>query len=455
VATREVVDEFQVRLELRAYAPLTRTGKGFYILVAVLLAVIAFGAYAYIYQYDNGLIVTGLRDRMMWGLYISLFVFFIGASMGGTFVSAILRVTNAPWRFPIVRSAELVTVAALLMAGMFVLFDIGRPDRVYHILIYGHWTSPLVWDTYGLITYLVGSLIYLYLAVVPDMARCRDRLGSTTSRPMRWFFDTFANRWQGTEQQKAALASGLKVMTILIIPVAVMMHTVTSWIFAMTLREPWDSSLFGIYFVGGAIYSGVGIVIMVAAILRKVYHLEEFLTPSHFRRLGYLLGAFAAVMLFFNLSEYVTDAYKLEGDLSVHLESIFFGELAIQYWSYLVAGTMVPLAIVMLPLSKKVWWVIVAAALANIGMLLERYIIVVGGLHIPLNPYEIPHYSPTWVEYSLMAAGFAGFILAVTLALKIVPGIPVSEMLEHREQQPPMPEPPAVPQRSNFQWGRQ
>ena len=261
------------RLEDLTLAPMRGTGRHFYIWVGFLLAVIALGAVAYSFQAREGLFATGMRDRIMWGLYVALFVVFIGASMAGTFVSAILRLSNAEWRGPIVRGAEIMTVAALITAALFIMFDMGRPDRAHHILLYGRWESPLVWDVYGLSTYLAGSMIYLYLAMIPDLALARDRIGDVIAPPLRFMFRIFAVGWTGEPGQVRHLTAALVVMTIIMIPVAVMMHTVTSWIFGMTLREPWNNPMFGIFFVGGAIYSGVGLIAILMSIMRKAYHL--------------------------------------------------------------------------------------------------------------------------------------------------------------------------------------
>ncbi|MBI4339235.1 MAG: polysulfide reductase NrfD [Chloroflexi bacterium] len=424
------VGDARQRLEERSLAPLRRTGPLYYGLILALLLVIAWGAYVYFYQAQEGLIVTGMRDRLSWGLYISLFVFFIGASMAGTFVSAILRITQAGWRKPVTRSAEMVTVAALVVAALFVTFDIGRPDRLLFLIIYGRWESPLIWDIYGLSTYLVGSLIYLYAALIPDLAFVRDRLGDSVPALKRWFWDAFSLGWTGTPSQHRYLSIILVTMMILMVPVAVMMHTVTSWIFAMTLREPWDSPLFGIYFVGGAIFSGTGIIIILMAVLRKVQHLEEFITEKHFSYLGYLMAAFALIMIFFNANEFVTHAYKLRGHIALHLQETFVGTLAPYFWTYFWGGLILPVVIVALPFTRNVAGLVVAAVLVNIGMFLERYLIVVGGMHLPLNPYPVPTYTPTWVEWSLMAAGASVFVLIIAVMVKLVPSMAVWEMLE-------------------------
>lgn len=428
------VDDLREELEERVAAPMLRTGRGFYALAGILLLIVAWGVFAYFIQAKDGLFVTDMRDRVSWGLYIALFVFFIGASMAGTFVSAVLRLTKAPWRTPVVRSAEMLTVAALIVAGLFIAFDLGRPDRMLHLMIFGRWESPLIWDVYGLAAYLMGSVLYLYGSLIPDLAYLRDRIGSRVSPLRRWFYETSAINWRGTPNQRKSLTSGMTMMTILIVPVAVMMHTVTSWIFAMTLREPWDSPMFGIYFVAGAIFSGTGLIIVLLAVLRRMYGLESFLTKKHFIYLGYILATFAAIMFFFNLSELVTHGYKLRGQISTYLEELLTGDVAPLYWTYLLLGLLTPLVLVALPFTRNIIGMVCAAVAVNIAMFLERYLIVVGGMRVPLNPYELPSYSPTWVEWSLMAGGIALFVLIVMLMLKLVPNVAITDMLEEYEE---------------------
>ncbi len=427
------VDGFRQRLEERAFAPLIKTGRGFYLLVAALLLVVGWGVFAYSTQLREGLIVTGMRDRISWGLYIAMFVFFIGISMAGTLISAILRIAKAEWRMPITRMAEFITVVALLVAPAMISLDLGQPLRMANLFIFGRWQSPLIWDVFGLTTYLVASAIYLYLALIPDLGICRDRLSAAVHPLKRWFFRLFAVEWHGTPGQHHSLARALGVVMIVIIPVAVSMHTVTSWIFAMTLREPWDSTMFGAYFVAGALYSGVGVLIILMAVIRKAFHLEEYVTTGHFMKLGYMLAAFALIVMFFNVSEYVTAGFKLRGESEMHLAQVFIGALAPYYWFYALAGMVLPVLLIAVPFTRNMWGILLAAVLANVGMWIERYLIVVGGLRVPLNPYEPANYFPSWVEWSLMAAAFALFTLLIALALKLVPAVAVWEMVEHHE----------------------
>ncbi len=421
------------RLEERVFAPLERSGRGFYFLVIVLLVIVAWGLYGYFTQIRDGLWVTGLRDRVFWGLYIALFIFFVSASAGVTVLSAALKLFHAPWRAPITRVAEMMTVALLATAFIFILLDIGRPDRVHHMLLFGRWESPLMWDVFALTTTLVGRLIYLNMAMIRDLALCRDYFGSRAPWPRRLFYRTFAVGWSGNATQERLLNIGLPMMTVFILPVAIMTPTVASWIFSMTLRAPWDNPMFAIYFASGAVYSGVALVVIMLVIIRKVYGLEEFVTRRHFRNLGYILAFFAALMLFFSVSDFITMGYKMEGSATVYLYEQVAGGLAPIYWAYIWAGLVTPLLLIGLPFTRRIGGIVLAAVLAAGGVAIDWYYLVVAGLTVPQNPYETPSYAPTATEWGVSAGVIALFVLIIVVLLKLLPSVTVTDM-EHPEE---------------------
>src|SRR5512143_16858 len=337
------------RLEERVLAPLRETGWRYYAWLGFLLAVLGWALYAYDQQLRYGLIVTNMRDRISWGLYIASFVFFIGISHAGTLLSAILRVTRAHWQMPITRMAEFITGVALMVAALFPAIDMGRPDRLLNMAFYGRWQSPLIWDILAILTYLTGSLIYLYLPLIPDLALCRNRLGPQAPAWQRWFFTTAAAGWKGSPTQRKALERAMSIMMIVIIPVAVTVHTVVSWVFAMSLRDPLNSTLFGVFFVAGAIYSGIAAIIILMAVLRWVMRLEEFITKKQFVNLGYLLATLAAIMGYLNISEYLTTGYKMEEGIQFHIQQLFVGPFSGLFWFYILGGILLPIALMLSP----------------------------------------------------------------------------------------------------------
>ncbi|MBI4671999.1 MAG: polysulfide reductase NrfD [Chloroflexi bacterium] len=330
------------------FEPLRSTGIGFYAFVVLLLAVIAWGAYAYYLQLRDGLVVTGLRDYVFWGIYMTNFVFFIGISHAGTLISAILRVTRAGWRRPITRMAEAITVFALMIGAPMIIIDMGHPERILNLLLYGRLQSPILWDLISITTYLTGSLMYLYLPMIPDLALCRDRL---TDAPAwkQFMYRVLAMGWHGDEEQKRKLERGVAIMAVLIIPIAVSVHTVVSWIFGMTLRPGWHSTIFGPYFVVGAIFSGIASILIAMVIFRRVYHLEAYLEVKHFRNLGLLLLVMDLIYIYFTLSEYLTMLYGNERADQAVLQMLFGGDFALPFWAMVLGGFVLPALMLALP----------------------------------------------------------------------------------------------------------
>ncbi|MBI2323397.1 MAG: polysulfide reductase NrfD, partial [Chloroflexi bacterium] len=437
-----VSPEWVERLERRGLAPLAHTGPGYWLWIAFLVAVVGWGVYAYTTQIASGLIVTGLRDRISWGVYIASFVFFIGISHAGTLLSAILRVTKARWQMSVTRMAEFITVVALMVGALFPLIDLGRPDRLLNIIQYGRWQSPLLWDIFAIGTYLTGSTLYLYLPIIPDFALARDRLGSTAPWWRRKLYELAALGWTGSPGQRRALERAMSVMMIVIIPVAVSVHTVVSWIFAMTLRTPFNTTVFGPYFVAGAIFSGVAAIIVLMAVLRKVLHLEEWITRTQFVCLGYLLGAFTLIMTYFNLAEYVTHGYKMEEGVPFQFTQLMTGPFAPLFWGYWIFGLLVPGLLILSPATRTVRGITAAAVMVLLAMWVERYLIVVAGFRVPVMPYDPAWYVPTWVEWSILAGAVALFMLLISVFAKIFPVISIWEVIEHRGPEPAEPSAP-------------
>jgi molybdopterin-containing oxidoreductase family membrane subunit len=282
-------------------------------------------------------------------------------------------------------------------------------------------------------TYFTASVVYLFLPMLPDLGLFRDEMRKRGSGRRARLYGLMAIGWTGSPGQRRRLGLAITIMMILIIPIAVSVHTVVSWIFAMTVREPWDSTIFGPFFVAGAIFSGIAVLIVVMAILRKAYHLEEYIQEKHFVYLGYLLAAMAMIMIYANLAEYITTGYKLNEDSEFHFRQLFAGRFAVLAWYYFVGGLLLPPLLILLPFTRNMKGVLVAAVLVVVAMWIERYLIVVASLRVPLMPYEPSNYAPTWVELSLMAASFALFALLITLFVKLFPILAVWEIAEEHE----------------------
>ncbi len=418
--------------------PTRKWGRSTQIWIGCLLMVMGWGLYCYIHQLRNGLGVTAMRNYVSWGLYISTFVFFIGISHSGTLVSAILRITKQEWRRPITRSAELLTFVSLLFGGIMPIIDLGRPDRIANLVIFGRVQSPLLWDVISICTYFTGSTVFLFLPMIPDMALCRDRLKVCETRFdkfRKWLYTKMALGWQGTKTQWHRLELTMTIMTIVIIPVAVSVHTVVSYIFAMTLRPGWNSTVFGPYFVAGALYSGSAGVILGMIAFRKLYGLQKYITPRHFDLMGRIVLALTMIYAYLNLNEYWIHAYKMataEGHL---LTDLFSGSYSIAFWTCQFGTVLIPIIVLAIPAGRKLIPITITCIVIVIGAWVKRYLIVVPTLLHPFMPIqEVPgswsSYFPNYVEFSVTAACLAGIFLVITLFAKLFPMMAVWEVEE-------------------------
>ncbi len=410
--------------------PLRETGWKFWTFTGTLFAIWLWGMYAYLTQVRGGLGVTGLNVPVYWGLYITNFVFFIGISHAGTLISAILRLCQAEWRRAITRAAEVITVLVLFFGVGCVLLDLGRPDRALNVILYPNFRSPLLWDIISISLYLTASSIYLYLPLIPDIAILRDKLGCR-----RWFYRLLALGWTGSERQQRILGRAIGVMAVIVLPVAISVHTVVSWVFAMTVQPMWHSAIFGPYFVVGAIFSGIGAIIIAMAIIRKAYRLESYLKPIHFKNLGILLMVMSLLWFYFTFSEFLTTYYGAEPAHMVIFLAKVEGVFSPLFWTMMLTCFVIPLVFLANPRTRgTVWGTVVASVAVEIGMWLERFLIVVPSLSHPRLPMEAATYHPSWVEWSLFAGFTSMFILLYAVFTKLFPIVSIWEIREGREQ---------------------
>jgi molybdopterin-containing oxidoreductase family membrane subunit len=411
--------------------PILGVGKHFYMLVGVLLLVIAWAIFAYLYQVRNGLGVTGLNRPVFWGFYITNFVFFIGISHAGTLISAILRLCQAEWRRAITRAAEVITVLVLFFGVASIISDMGRPDRLLNILKHGSFQSPLLWDVSSITVYLTASSIYLYLPLIPDLAILRDKF------PGGWrqrLYRVLALGWQGREKERRRLEKGISIMAILVIPIAISVHTVVSWVFGMTVQPLWHSTIFGPYFVAGAIFSGIAALLIAMAIIRRLYHLEAYLKPIHFNNLGLLLLTMTLLWFYFTFAEHLTSYYGAEPAHMAVFWSKVTGDYAPHFWTMFFCCFVIPFTILVNRKTRTITGTVIAASAVTVGMWLERFTIVVPTLINPRIPYAKGVYHPTWVEWSITAGCVAAFILLYVLFTRLFPIVSIWEVQEGREK---------------------
>lgn len=418
------------KLEEDILRPITQTGRDFYVTVAILLAVISVGVFAWVIQLREGLGVTGLNRPIYWGFYITNFVFFIGISHAGTLISAILRLAKAEWRRAITRSAEVITVLVLFFGVLNIINDLGRPDRLLYTIFHAEFQSPLLWDVVSISTYLICSSVYLFLPLIPDIALMRDKFKGTRRGKV---YRILALGWKGTEKQWKILERAISFMAVLIIPIAISVHTVVSYVFAMTIQPMWHSTIFGPYFVTGAIFSGIAGLLIAMVIIRRSCHLQAYLKPVHFNNLGLLLLVMSLLWFYFTFTENLTSFYGAEPSHLAVFYAKLTGPYAPYFWTMVFLCFIFPVAILSNRKTRTISGIFIVSCGVIVGMWLERFTIVLPTLINPRLPIERGTYTPSWVELAITAACFAAFILLYMLFVKAFPIVSIWEIKEGKE----------------------
>ncbi len=425
--------------ELRSAAirPTMSAGRRFWVVAGMLALVVAGAVAAFAYQQANGLAVTGLNDQVFWGIYTASLVTFIGFSYGGALVSAVLRLTNASWRGPVTRIAEATAMATILVGALFPIIHLGRPERFWEMFARPNIQSPIFWDMVAILTYLVATLVLFSLPLIPDLSAVRDdpRLG----RWRRRAYGLLSLGWAGSSDQRRTLDRALTVLAILIVPLAVVVHTVLSYAFSLTSRPGWHSTIFGPYFVIGAIYSGVAVVLLAALAYRRIYHLERWIDDRSIRNLAYVMVALGVAYAYSTFSEITTEGFVSEqADVDL-LYGLVLARYAPLFWTFVVAGLVLPIALVALPRTRTARGIGLAAGLVVVAMYIKRFLIVVPPQTRPVVGGEPGAYIPSWVELTVVLGAAAGIVLIVMLLFRFVPVLSIDEMetIEHERVDTP------------------
>jgi molybdopterin-containing oxidoreductase family membrane subunit len=407
---------------------MTHSGRSTKVLVAVLGVLVLGGVVAFGYQLVNGIGVTGLNDSVFWGLYTVDLVTLIGFSYGGALVSAILRLTGASWRGPITRIAEATALVTLTVGAVFPVVHLGHPERVWRVVTALQINSPLTWDMLAIVTYLIATVILFGLPLVADLGRLQDEPALTGWR--RQFFARGSFGWVGAEHQRRTLNRSMTVLAIVIIPLAVMVHTVLAYAFSLTSRPGWHSTIFGPYFVVAAIYSGVAMVIVVVAAYRRAYHLERWIPESAIVNLGYLVAALGVLYGYLLFTEVTTEGYVGAESSEKLLYALLLDRWSVPFWVFVFAGLLMPLLIIAWRRTRTVTGITVAASLVAGALFLKRFLMFIPPLTESLVGDGVGSYTPSWVEIMVTVGAFAAIPLFLIGLFKVVPVFSVIEMEE-------------------------
>ena len=416
---------------------LSPPGAGYFGLIALLLLGLLTGGACWAYQIFVGLGAAGVMHPVAWGTYLINFVFWVGIAHSGTLISAILYLFRTPWRTPLARSAEAMTVFAVATAGLFPFIHLGRVWIVYWILPYPNqrdlwpnFQSPLVFDVIAISTYLTVSFLFWYTGLIPDLAILRDRFKGLRKK----IYGLLSLGWSGTNDQWRHHGWGYLLFAALATPLVISVHSVVSWDFALGIVPGWHSTIFAPYFVAGAIHSGLAMVLTLLIPMRRLLGIEEIMSMYVLENVaktivftGLIMGYSYGTEIFIawysgNLAEWAVFDWRATGPYG------FF------FWVMIICNSIVPLLFLLKKMRTNLAAMVIISILINIGMYYERYIIILSSVAHEFDPYSWGTYlGPTCVEFGIFLGSFCLFFILFLLFAKFVPTVSITEL---KEEQP-------------------
>jgi Ni/Fe-hydrogenase subunit HybB-like protein len=392
----------------------------------------------WLYQAYTGLGIVGISRPTMWEPYLVNYIYFIGIGNAGTFISAVLRALHFEWRAPISRVAETLTVFAMATASLFPLIHVGRVWKLYWTLplpnmrqLWPNFRSPLTWDVVAIVTYLICSVLFAWLGLLPDLATARDRFPSGVRHR---FYDIASLGWRGTDRQWSSQKLALDVFTFAIIPVMFLMHTIVAWDFAMILQPGWHSTVFGPYFVVGALFSGVAMVIIILMAVSKLMGLRYFIRAEHLDAMGKFLLIMSFAWTYFIFNDYLAPWFgqaPADKSMMLLLQNLWASPL---WYTMLFCNIAVPALLLTLRRLRRTPAILLIAALSvQIGMWLERFIIVPVMMGINDLPYSWGKYTLRLPETLITIGAFCLVGFLFLLFTRVFPVIPLWEVHEGQQ----------------------
>jgi molybdopterin-containing oxidoreductase family membrane subunit len=409
----------QPHLPTQTHAEVTRDvvgtlgtpSRGYLMLLGGAITFFLIGVVTFVLELKNGLGIAGYNPPVMWLVYITNFVFWVGIGHAGTLISAILYLFRSPWRTVVYRATEAMTVFAVMTAGLFPIVHIGRQWFFYWLLPYPNqrflwpnFKSPLIWDVFAIGTYLTVSTTFLVVGLVPDIAAVRDKVGGWRSK----VYAMFAIGWKGTDNQWRHYSRAYLYLAALATPLVLSVHSVVSWDFAMSIVPGWHGTIFAPYFVAGAIYSGIGMVFTLLIPLRKALKLEHMITEYHFEQLAKLTLLTGSILFYAYAMEYFVAWYS--GN-TFEQTTFFRRALGPQWWagwSMIICNAFVSQLLWFRKIRRNVTALFIISIFINIGMWFERYVIIASSLSndfIPMPGARPTRPGPTGASSSARSAG--------------------------------------------------
>jgi len=416
-----------------------RTPLGWYIGMGISFALTMLMLYAITYLVLVGTGIWGINIPVGWGFAIINFVWWIGIGHAGTLISAILLLLRQPWRTSINRFAEAMTLFAVSCAGIFPLLHVGRPWLAYWLLPYPNtmdmwpqFRSPLIWDVFAVTTYATISFLFWFVGLIPDLATLRDR---SRSRFARIMYGILAMGWRGSARHWSRYQTAYLLLAGLATPLVISVHTVVSFDFAIAIVPGWHATIFPPYFVAGAVYAGFAMVLTLSIPLRAIYGLQDFITTRHLQNMGKVVLATGLIVAYGYVMEIFMAFYGANPYEAYMQTNRFAGPYAPQYWSLIVCNILAPQALWFNRVRSSAIGLFIVAMFVNIGMWLERFVIVVTSLHRDFLPSSWGMYAGTVWDWSLFVGSIGFFFALLFLFIRFLPLISIFEMRELVEEQ--------------------
>ena len=401
--------------------------------MSLLFLAVLCGGGCWAYQIATGMGVAGYRPSVMWGIYLVNFVFWVGIAHSGTLISAILYLFRAKFRTPISRSAEAMTIFSVMIAGMFPIIHLGRTWIFYWLIPYPNqrflwpdFQSPLIFDFLAVSTYLTVSVLFWYTGLVPDLAIVRDRAKGIAKK----VYGFFSLGWTGTDRQWRHYGASYLLLAGLATPLVISVHSVVSWDFALTVIPGYHSTIFAPYFVAGAIHSGLAMVLTLLIPLRRIFHFENVITTRTLEMVARLSVLMALIVGYSYIIEHFVAFYS--GNVFERQTFMFRagGYYSPFYWLMWLCNVAIPLLFFFKKVRTTPLCLFAISIVINIGMWLERFVIIVGSMAQDYLPYQWGFYWPTWVEWGIMVGSFSFLLLAFLLFVKFLPSVAMTEAKE-------------------------
>ncbi len=384
------------------------------------------------YLVFKGIGIWGNNVPVGWAFDITNFVWWIGIGHAGTLISAILLLLKQSWRTSINRFAEAMTLFAVASAGIFPLFHTGRPWLAYWLLpypntmnIWPQFRSPLVWDVFAVSTYATVSLLFWFVGLIPDLATLRDR---SQSRVGRVIYGMLAMGWRGSAHHWHRYDTAYLLLAGLATPLVVSVHTVVSFDFAVGIVPGWHTTIFPPYFVAGAIYSGFAMVLTLAIPIRAAYALEDFITMRHLQNMAKVMLVTGLIVAYGYITEAFIAWYSADKYESFMMLNRLFGPYKLAYWALLLCNVFIPQALWFKAVRTNVLALFVISLIVNVGMWLERFVIIVLSLHRDFLPSSWGNFAPTFWDWSTYLGTIGLFLTLLFLFLRFLPMISIFEM---------------------------